>query len=386
MNIIFLSNYFNHHQKPLSDKFAEFTQGKYAFVANSEMRDERKQLGYLQTETPDYVFNVDQNDAIKNLANQIVINADAVITGSAPKAMIKPRIKAGKLTFRYSERPLKFGIEPLKFLPRLIKWHIENPINKPIYLLCASAYAASDYAKFGLFNNKAYKWGYFPETKTYDNINDLIKTKSKNTILWCGRFLKLKHPTDVIIALKRLRDNGYEFVMNFIGVGEEQNAMQQMIANYNLNDCVHMLGAMRPERVREQMEKSGVYLFTSDRQEGWGAVLNEAMNSGCAVVASHEIGSVPYLINDGKNGLIYKSQNVDMLYEKIKYLLDNPEQQEILGEAAYNTIINEWNAEVAAERFINLAEHILSGEKYPDLYKSGPCSKAEIFDDRWYKE
>lgn len=383
MKIAFVTNYFNHHQKPISDKLFEFTQGGYTFIANSEMRNERKQLGYSQQNIPNYVLNAYQNNSGKEEAVKEIIEADAVITGSAPEAMIKPRIKAGKLTFRYSERPLKFGIEPLKFLPRLIKWHIKNPVNKPVYLLCASAYTASDYAKFGLFNNKAYKWGYFPETKTYDNINDLIKTKSKNTILWCGRFLNWKHPTDVIIALKRLRDNGYEFVMNFIGVGEEQNAMQQMIANYNLNDCVHMFGAMRPERVREQMEKSGVYLFTSDRQEGWGAVLNEAMNSGCAVVASHEIGSVPYLINDGKNGLIYKSQNVDMLYEKIKYLLDNPEQQEILGEAAYNTIINEWNAEVAAERFVNLANHILKGEKHPDLYKSGPCSKARIVKDKW---
>ena len=33
------------------------------------------------------------------------------------------------------------------------------------------------------------------------------------------------------------------------------------------------------------MEQADIYLFTSDRNEGWGAVANEAMNSACAMVA-----------------------------------------------------------------------------------------------------
>jgi glycosyltransferase involved in cell wall biosynthesis len=45
-----------------------------------------------------------------------------------------------------------------------------------------------------------------------------------------------------------------------------------------------------------------VFIFTSDRNEGWGAVLNEAMGSGCAVVAADLIGSVPYLIEHKKMG------------------------------------------------------------------------------------
>ena len=127
-------------------------------------------------------------------------------------------------------------------------------------------------------------------------------------------------------------------------------------------------------------------MFTSDRQEGWGAVLNESMNSGCAVVASHAIGAVPYLMKHNSNGLIYKSGDIDALYQNVKYLLDHPEEQRRLGEAAYRTITEEWNAEIAAERFVNLAQHILDGDKYPDLYESGPCSKAEIIKDDWFND
>ena len=62
------------------------------------------------------------------------------------------------------------------------------------------------------------------------------------------------------------------------------------------------------------MEKTGIFLFTSDRQEGWGAVLNEAMNSGCAVVASHLIGAVPFLKKKKKNGLVYSSGDRKTLF------------------------------------------------------------------------
>ena len=83
-----------------------------------------------------------------------------------------------------------------------------------------------------------------------------------------------------------------------------------------------MLGAMPPEEVRRHMEKADIYLFTSDFNEGWGAVLNESMNSGCAVVASHAIGSVPFLIKNGENGLIYENGNQLDLEKQVLRLLE----------------------------------------------------------------
>ena len=164
-----------------------------------------------------------------------------------------------------------------------------------------------------------------------------------------------------------------------------EKKISEMIKTKGLEDCVFMLGALKPDEVRLHMEKSQIFLFTSDFNEGWGAVLNESMNSGCAVVASHAIGSVPYLIEDGKNGLIYKNGDLDDLYEKVKYLLDKAEIGEEIGKNAYETLINTWNAEVAAERFLNLAEKLSKGETIDNLYHSGPCSKAKKLKNKWYK-
>lgn len=385
MKVTFVSNYYNHHQSSLSENLWKETLGNYAFVATSDMREERKGLGYLDKDQYGYVIKAHNSDFEKRKAQSMIDTSDAVIFGSAPEDMIKSGIKSGQLIFRYCERPMKSGFEPLKYFPRFVKWHRQNPANKPIYLLCAGAYTSSDYAKFGLFRNRAYKWGYFPETKHYASFSSLMSAKNRNEILWCGRFLDWKHPDDVISAVNRLKNEGYDFKLSFIGTGPMENKLRAMVAEYGLSDRISFTGPQPPEKVREYMERSAIYVFTSDRREGWGAVLNESMNSGCAVVACDAIGSVPFLLKNKENGLIYRSRDVDMLYDSIRYLLDNPQEQERMGKTAYETIINEWNAETAATRFLKLCEAILNGEQYPDLYKSGPCSKAEIINESWFE-
>ena len=109
------------------------------------------------------------------------------------------------------------------------------------------------------------------------------------------------------------------------------------------------------------------------------------MNSGCAVVASHAIGSVPFLLRDKENGLIYKDRDVDDLYNKVKYLLDNTSEQKRMGIAAYLTLAQQWNAENAAKRFVELSKAIIAGEDGADLFPDGVCSKAPIMKNNWYR-
>ncbi len=379
MKIVFLSNFFNHHQKPISDVLDKRVD--YTFIATEAVPEDRKKLGYINS-FPPYVKRYYLDEEERKIAEKRISEADVIIAGSAPEKMVRKSIKSGKVVFRYSERPLKDGLELLKYPIRFIRWHWRNPRNKPIYMLCASAYTAGDYAKFGLFKGHTYKWGYFPKTVKYDE-EELFANKKKNLILWCARFLPLKHPEHVIEVADRLKKDGYDFELHFIGIGPIEDEMKNLVKEKGLQDNVVFLGSMKPEEVRERMNKAGVFLFTSDRQEGWGAVLNESMNSGCAVVASHAIGAVPFLMKDEENGIVYESGNVDMLFEKAKYLLDHPEEQERLGRNAYQTIVTEWNAEEAASRFLNLAKHILKGEKNLQLYESGPCSKAETICEEW---
>ncbi|MBQ3079866.1 MAG: glycosyltransferase family 4 protein [Clostridia bacterium] len=389
MKVTFYSNFLNHHQLPFCLAMDRLTGGQFTFVATMPVSHARIKLGYHDM-NKQYPFVLTTYDSPENQAAAMVLaqSSDVIITGSAPEVYTESRIQKNKLTFRYSERIYKEGLHkafrPRNIASRLI--HHTRFANKPLYMLCASAYTPFDYALTGSYMRKTFKWGYFPEVKHYD-VDALMNRKRKGkkvVILWVARFLSWKHPEAAIEVAERLKKAGIEFEMQLIGNGELEANIKASIQEKGLSDCVHMLGAMSPEEVRDHMEAANIFLFTSDFNEGWGAVLNESMNSGCAVVASHAIGSVPFLLEDGKNGFIYKNGDIDGLYNHVVKLIEQPELREQMGSAAYQTLADQWNADVAAERFLALAQALIDGKK-ADLFKDGPCSRAKILKNGWYK-
>lgn len=385
MKVVFITNFYNHHQKYLAEALYERTNHNYCFIETEPISKERLQMGWGTEAIPPYVMKSYTDSDSLVACQKIIDEADVVIYGSAPYHMIENRLKNGKLTFCYSERIYRKGCELHKWPVRLLR-HFKMFGRYPnLHMLCASAYTAADYAKTGTFLRKTYKWGYFTEVNQYENIEQFIASKKENSILWVARFIPLKHPEAALYVAKRLKKEGYRFTLNLIGGGELVSDIEAQIKENDLSDCVHLLGTMKPHEVRAHMEQSEIFLFTSDKNEGWGAVLNESMNSGCAIVANHAIGSVPFLVQDGENGLIYKDGDLNDLYEKVKRLLDAKEERIRVAKNAYHTMANEWNAENAAQQFLSLCQRLLAGEKKVCLRENGVCSPAEIIKDNWYR-
>ena len=385
MTIAFVTNFYNHHQKPLADVLFSILGDDYYFIETASISEERLKMGWGGEEKPSYVLRSYLSEFSKNKCQDIIDKADVVICGSAPYSMLKTRLKKGLLTFMYTERIYKTGVPYLKWPVHLLRAFNRYIRFKNFYVLCASAYTPLDFSRTFAFVGKTYKWAYFTEVKKYDNIDEIIERKTPASILWVARLIGLKHPEYAVEIAKRLKADGYNFNMDIIGSGDLEDDTKALIQKSGLYDNVKMLGAMKPEQVREHMEKSEIFLFTSDKNEGWGAVLNESMNSACAVVANSAIGSVPFLVENGVNGYMYEDGDIDGLYNKVKYLLDNGDERKRIAKNAYATMANEWNAEIAAYRFVSLCEKMLSGEYKPFPYESGVCSKAKILRDNWMK-
>ena len=365
-------------------------QEDFIFVATSDMESWRKEQGWELKRVYPYEIKSEENIEAYQQTLTLAKTSDVIILGSAPETYLKERMlaKKGVITFRYSERVYKRGrwrmIAPRGLWIRAKTYFRYYP--RKIYMLCASAYTSADLMLQGSYLGKCYKWGYFPETIHY-NINELMERKARDKIklLWCGRLITWKHPEIAILLASRLKNEGYNFVLHMIGTGEEENRLKALISEHTLEAYVELLGSRSPEQVRQLMEETNIFLFTSDYQEGWGAVLNEAMNSGCAVVASHAGGAVPYLIQAGKNGLIYKNGDFHQFYQKVIHLMKDRDLCYELGKRAYETIINEWNAQVAAKRLLLLIDD-LQHKGVSDRFVSGPCSKAEIIWNNWYRD
>ena len=374
MKVVFVSNILTSHQIPFCDSMLRLVDEFY-FVQFEPAREswiEKGQVVYREDFEYLHFFHEEQD-----LCKTKILEADIVIIGSVDLSVLKERLKERKLIFVYLERFYKKGIK-LSNIIRVIGGtflHHGRFQKYGPYLLCAGGYCAGDAAVFGNYKDRTLKWGYFPETKNAD-IAQLIKGKKENSIIWVGRFINWKHPYDMLLAAKKLKERGYRFQLKFLGDGPMLGKLQMRTKKLGLNDCVSFLGSVPNEIVRQEMEQASIFVATSDYQEGWGCVINEAMNSGCAVIGSHAMGAVPFLIKHGVNGFVYESGNVNELTDRCAVLMESPELCNRLGASAYETICTEWNAQSAAERLVGVFWKKLAGEQEA-FEKSGPCSFAE---------
>ncbi|MDL2225199.1 glycosyltransferase [Eubacteriales bacterium OttesenSCG-928-M02] len=379
MKITFFSNMLNHHQLPLCEAFLSIPEVDFTFVATEPTHKERLELGYHEmNESYDFCICAYKDEHTHRTALNLGLNSDVVIIGSAPDVYIEERLQHDKLTFRYSERLFKqhkwLSLVHPKFQRMMGQMHRRYKNNK-LYMLCASAYAKKDFSLLGAYKGKTIKWGYFPAIQQCD-VKCLLQKKEKPIleIVWCGRMIDWKRPEHAVYVAKYLARHKKQFKLKMIGIGERQERLKQLIDKWDLNGYIDVLGAMAPEQVRQHMDDAAVLLFTSNHREGWGAVLNEAMNSACAVVAYQKIGSAGFMVNDGTNAKLYKTKR--QLARYTLRLLDDYELRMRMGRNAYSTTENTWNATVAAQRFVKLSEHLYNGGDVPSMYSDGPCSRA----------
>lgn len=385
MKLVFFSNFLNHHQLPLCEAFLLHREAiNFTFVATESVPDERKKMNYEDLNSKyDFVLCTYNSEKAYQKALVLAKEADVVIFGSAPLEFLAERMKYNKLTFRFCERSLKKGTWR-RFIPFTYKKIYEQYIkyrNSNLYILAASAFTSYDLSLCGFPATKCFKWGYFPECKQYEDFDQLLEEKNSKkddvvNLLWVARFISLKHPEIPLLLVKKLLSLGYKVRLNMVGNGILFPKIENMIKKLHLEREVKLHGALPIENVRLLMEQSDILLFTSNKYEGWGAVVNEAMNSGCVVLASKVIGSVPYLIKDGVTGYSYNPKRFDELLNVAIKLIENSSLRKEIALNAYNSLINEWNASVASNRFLKLVDSIQKGQSV--TYQGGPCSLANI--------
>ncbi len=390
MHIVIFSIILNQHQVAVADELWKQTNHRFAFVELENIGDTKG--GTEDYSTRPYLLQVWKNPDAKRQAFEWAISAEVcVFSGIRSLPFQRARLKKGLLSFEMSERWLKQGWKNL-LSPRLLKnlwnYHIGYWSRKPLYKLCCSAFCAHDQYVLHTFKNKCYKWGYFIKVdKIVIQENSSWSFEKRQALLmWCSRYLKLKHPELPILMAARLKKKRYHFVLDMYGAGECEESAKRLAQKVGVDDVVRFCGTKPNDALIADMHRHEIFLFTSDQNEGWGAVANESMASGCALVASDAIGSTPYLVKDGITGLRFRSpratsslacpdmEALDSLCEKVEWLLDNPNERIKIQKQAMTQMQEVWSPQEAARRLLILIDCLQQGKK--SVFGDGPCSVA----------
>lgn len=376
MKLVIFSNILNHHQINIADELYQLLGDDFKFVATCPF-NKFNLKGGLDYSDRSYYFNISASENDKVNASRLAIESEVCVFGACSQEYAIERAKHNPngLSFEMAERWLKKGWINA-FSSSCRRWwlnYMRYYRKASFYKLCMSAFTAKDDELLGCYKGKHFKWGYFTSINTFSRLTEITQN-TPIRLLWCGRFLKLKHPELVLNTAAALKKKGYKFQMEMVGDGEIREGMEALANKLGVWDVVVFCGNLPNSQVLDKMSNSDIFLFTSDKKEGWGAVVNEAMSQRCVVVASDEIGSVPYLIKDGINGLHFKSGELNALVTKVQWLIEHPEEMNKIKEKAHQTILETWSPKKAAHNLLQLIDDLQNGKDTSIL--EGPGSKA----------
>ena len=145
---------------------------------------------------------------------------------------------------------------------------------------------------------------------------------------WIGRMTAVKRTDDVLVAFKRLRDNGIDACLCMVGDGPDRTQLERR---------AHELGVVRDTLFLGYQEDVAPYYAAFDAlvlpsgNEGTPVSAIEALAAGRPVVATR-VGGVPDVVRDGKDGFLVEAGATDDLADRLERLARDPALRERMGE------------------------------------------------------
>lgn len=118
------------------------------------------------------------------------------------------------------------------------------------------------------------------------------------------------------------------------GNGEEKESLEKLVKELKLENQVRFLGFL--SNAKNILSGADIFLFPS-RIENLPLAVLEAGLAELPVIATN-VGGVPEIIEDMKNGILVPSQNPKEIKEAILYMLEHPEKQVEFGQKLKKTV------------------------------------------------
>lgn len=170
--------------------------------------------------------------------------------------------------------------------------------------------------------------------------------EDKIVITTIGRLVKQKRIDDFISTITLLNER-YDCHFIVGGDGPERSNLENLGRSYKNLSFLGVLS--KPEEV---LSFTDIFVLSSV-EEGLSTSLQEAMAMECTPVATNAVGC-PEIIDPNQNGFLFEPYNVNDLTRKIELAI-----QSKFGKNARKTIVERFNQQKAAKRFLEIYKEVL---------------------------
>jgi len=191
--------------------------------------------------------------------------------------------------------------------------------------------------------------------------------EGKATILFVGRIRAVKGVEYLIkaanIVVNEFNYKKARFVLvgptGEFGSGESRRSpylvkIMRLIENYRLQRVVKLTGPLPANDLRKLYAACDIFILPSLTESMASAPL-EAMASGKPVIATKTFG-IPTEVRDGQSGILIDLADERGLAQKIKYLIDNPDEAKRMGAYGRKLAEEEFDLSKIAQELLRIYE------------------------------
>ena len=157
----------------------------------------------------------------------------------------------------------------------------------------------------------------------------------------------------------------YPFVnYTIVGNGIQYNYLKDLIREFNVGEHIHLLGWKTQHEIIEILGNSDILIAPSvtsntGDKEGIPVSIMEAMAMGMPIVSTIHSG-IPELVRDSESGFLVPERDVDALFLKLEYLVENPEKWVEFGMTGRKHVEQYFNINTLNDQLVRIYEKLSS--------------------------
>jgi len=214
----------------------------------------------------------------------------------------------------------------------------QNTFNKCDVIICISEALKNLAVNAGVPTEKIKVINHFVEDEKL-----LIQPnyKNNNYFLYVGRLDREKGVHFLIEAMKKVSS---DIQLHIVGDGYEKENLIKQKESLNLNN-IKFLGYLDGQALEEEYKNCIATVLPCSWFESFGLTNIESFLYGKPVIASN-LAAIPEIVDDGINGILFPSTNVDALSEAVEKLYCNTNLAIKMGRNGRNKFENNYTADV----------------------------------------
>jgi glycosyltransferase involved in cell wall biosynthesis len=164
-------------------------------------------------------------------------------------------------------------------------------------------------------------------------VRDDVKRDFDYRILFVGNNFQGKGLPTLVDAVKILRNEFPSIKVTVVGDDKALGFMKNLVSSYGLAGNFVFTGHVDHKHMKEYYKDADLFVLPS-LIESFGLVFIEAMNYGLPVIGS-DVGGIPEIIRDGKDGFVVKPFDHVQLAEKMRLILTDSRLRASMSRSAY---------------------------------------------------